>query len=295
MKPMSPSSPTTASASDLQRRKADGRAHLNANRISEALAVFTRILQEHPDDLETHLWLGNCYLARHDTAAARQCYARARTLDPQNPAMLRFQRLAQTRLFSSAALRPAKSDTATPPEAPAVELVSPAIAANYPNISRRSNARTQPLPPAVLMESPGPQRGAAAYPPTQAHYLLGLEVFFNARHFVTVNGKAGPIHAHSFRVTVRIRHAAIQPGHEYVLGFGIARELVQSETNQLNDTLLNNLEPYRSDPRLQPTTESLAATIFQRLQEKIPAHLQLESVTVWESPTNSVTYQEVHL
>jgi 6-pyruvoyl-tetrahydropterin synthase len=284
------SSSTKPFSSDLRRRKAEGRALLNANCLAEATEVFTLILQEHPADVETHIWLGNCYLARRDPAKAYQYYARARDLDPQNPIVRRVLRLTGTKgalpdgpHSGSASGR----DGAVIPEAPGAELNLPTAVAN------RSIAKTRPLALSTLISSPRPQNEIShSPPPAQARYLLGLEVFFNARHFVTVDGKAGPIHAHSFRVTVRIRHAAIQPGREYVLGFGNARDLVQSETNQLNDTLLNHLAPYRDNPHLQPTTESLAATIFQRLKQKLTPNLHLESVTVWESPTNSVTYQE---
>jgi 6-pyruvoyl-tetrahydropterin synthase len=125
----------------------------------------------------------------------------------------------------------------------------------------------------------------------RAVYTLGMETFFNARHFVETNGRAGPIHAHSFRVTVKIRQT-IQPGKAYGLGFGEVRAMVQSETNQFNDKLLNQMPPFSTETDLQPTTENLAAVLYQRIRHKLPVNMRLDSITVWESPTNYVTYAE---
>lgn len=125
----------------------------------------------------------------------------------------------------------------------------------------------------------------------RAVYTLGMETFFNARHFVVIEGRAGPVHAHSFRVTVKIRQS-IQAGKAYGLGFGEVRALVQSETTRFNDKLLNQMPPFNAEDDLQPTTENLAAVLYQRIQQKLPAGMRPDSVTVWESPTNYVTYAE---
>lgn len=118
-----------------------------------------------------------------------------------------------------------------------------------------------------------------------------METFFNARHFVVINGRAGTIHAHSFRVTVKIRQS-LQAGMAYGLGFGDVRTLVQSETNQFNDKLLNQIPPFSTEDDLQPTTENVAAVLYQRIRRRLPAGMRPDSVTVWESPTNYVTYAE---
>jgi len=90
---------------------------------------------------------------------------------------------------------------------------------------------------------------------------------------------------------VKIRQI-IQPGKAYGLGFGEVRAMVQSETNQFNDQLLNHLPPFNTEADLQPSTENLAAVLYQRIRQKLPAGLRPDSVTVWESPTNYVTYAE---
>jgi len=125
----------------------------------------------------------------------------------------------------------------------------------------------------------------------RAIYTLGIDVFFNARHCISVNGQCGAIHPHSFRVNVKIHHT-VRPGEQYRLGFAEARSLVQDETARFNDTFLNHVYPFNNGYDLQPTTENLAAVLFQRIRQKLADGLRLESVTIWESPTSYVTYME---
>ena len=82
-------------ATDLQTRKTLGRAHLNANRLQEALEIFAGILREHPDDVETHLLLGDWYLASGDASTARDLYRRAHELAPDQADIAQRLSLAQ--------------------------------------------------------------------------------------------------------------------------------------------------------------------------------------------------------
>jgi glycosyltransferase involved in cell wall biosynthesis len=72
---------------ELKVRKILGRTYLNENKLSEALEIFVKILMDYPDDLETILILGSFYLAGGDGKTARQLYARAQQLDPDNKAI----------------------------------------------------------------------------------------------------------------------------------------------------------------------------------------------------------------
>ena len=46
--------------------------------------IFSKILLDYPDDLETLLILGNCYLASGDGKTAKKLYLQAQNLDPEN-------------------------------------------------------------------------------------------------------------------------------------------------------------------------------------------------------------------
>jgi 6-pyruvoyl-tetrahydropterin synthase len=152
----------------------------------------------------------------------------------------------------------------------------------------RVNGHTQPLNGGHSTQA---QTAPAQTASRRAIFTLGMEVFFNSRHFVTIDGRPGRVHPHSYRVTVKIRQS-LQPGQAFGLAFHEVRDLVQSETNRFNDKILNDLAPFNTRADLQPTTENLAAVIYQQVQPRLPAELRLDSVTVWESPTNYVTYEE---
>ncbi len=69
---------------ELKVRKIIGRTYLNENRLAEALDIFSKILLDYPDDLETLLIIGNCYLASGDGKTAKKLYLQAQKLDLEN-------------------------------------------------------------------------------------------------------------------------------------------------------------------------------------------------------------------
>ena len=68
----------------LEIRKSLGKAHLQVDRIAEALEVYAGILQDYPEDLETYMVLGDCYLASGDAASAIRLYQQAQCLSPED-------------------------------------------------------------------------------------------------------------------------------------------------------------------------------------------------------------------
>jgi tetratricopeptide (TPR) repeat protein len=88
---------------DLESRKALGRAHLNADRLQDALQVYSSIMREYPEDVEARLFLGDCYLAGGDGETARNLYEQARALDPTYPEIENRLRLAATLLSGRSA------------------------------------------------------------------------------------------------------------------------------------------------------------------------------------------------
>lgn len=62
-----------------------GLAFLTAHRYSEALQVLFDLLRLEPDDQDTLLRLGDCYLAGGDVSAAEVFYRQAESLLPESP------------------------------------------------------------------------------------------------------------------------------------------------------------------------------------------------------------------
>ena len=69
---------------ELKVRKVLGKTYLNENHLADALDVFSKILADYPDDLETLQILGNFYLASGDGKTAKSIYLHAQKLDPEN-------------------------------------------------------------------------------------------------------------------------------------------------------------------------------------------------------------------
>ena len=80
---------------ELKVRKILGKTYLNENRLADALEIFSKILMDYPDDLETLHILGNFYLASGDGKTARKIYMRALQLDPNNRVIQRQVVLAE--------------------------------------------------------------------------------------------------------------------------------------------------------------------------------------------------------
>jgi 6-pyruvoyltetrahydropterin/6-carboxytetrahydropterin synthase len=125
-------------------------------------------------------------------------------------------------------------------------------------------------------------------PPDGSGYDLALDVFFNARHFVVMEGHKSPEHAHSYRMRVRCQSRTLSSDDQAVIGYHILNARVDDILQVYNNALLNELPPFR---KLQPTTEVLAAVTFQQLEHMLSDLLiRLISVTIWEAPTKAITY-----
>lgn len=130
---------------------------------------------------------------------------------------------------------------------------------------------------------------AVLHPPSNSSYELTIDEFFNATHFVRINGNTGPVHAHSYRLRVRCFSRALSLENQVVVGYQVLVKRVVSLVGAYNGHLLNDLPPFHN---LQPTTENLVGVIFlqlERMLEDLP--ITLASITLWEAPTKAITYE----
>ncbi len=80
---------------ELKVRKILGRTYLNENRLAETLDIFSKILVDYPEDLETLLILGNFYLASGDGRTAKTLFLRAKVVEPGNKSVERQIAMAE--------------------------------------------------------------------------------------------------------------------------------------------------------------------------------------------------------
>ena len=94
-------------------------------------------------------------------------------------------------------------------------------------------------------------------------------------------------HGHNYELIVSVK-GEIDPLTGYVMDMKILKDLIKSEVEDAFDHKNLNLQvPEFKD--LNPTAENIAVVIWNKLHQKLDAHLEL-SITLYETPRNFVTY-----
>ena len=129
---------------------------------------------------------------------------------------------------------------------------------------------------------------AVLRPPLGDKFEIVVDIFFNASHFVINKGYKGPVHSHAYRFQAKCISQRLTDQDQVVVGYEHLRDRMRTLAQAYNNQLLNDLPPFE---RLQPTTENLTAILFQQLDRMLKSiHISLSNVTIWESPTESITY-----
>lgn len=125
------------------------------------------------------------------------------------------------------------------------------------------------------------------YQPDPSHeyvYEVGVIDFFNARH--AMDGR--PAHAHSWKVEVQVRRPRYL-GEQTLVRFAQVRDRVRQLLARYEDRFLNEIPPFTFQ---EPTVENLVAYLFEQLdQEFRGTQVTLYALTIWDSPTNYVTFR----
>jgi len=119
-------------------------------------------------------------------------------------------------------------------------------------------------------------------------YQVSVEQHFDAAHFLRgYHGKCEALHGHRFRVVVKVTASRVD-------NIGIAYDFVELKRHlngiisRFDHTCLNDIPPF---DKINPSSENIAATIYNKLQTKLTeAPVSISSVEVWESPQSGVAY-----
>jgi 6-pyruvoyltetrahydropterin/6-carboxytetrahydropterin synthase len=119
-------------------------------------------------------------------------------------------------------------------------------------------------------------------------YQVSVEQHFDAAHFLRgYRGKCEALHGHRFRVVIKA-------GASRLDGIGIAYDFTELKRHlgdiisRFDHTCLNEVPPF---DKMNPSSENIAATIYNELQPKLAgAPVVISSVEVWESPQTGVAY-----
>jgi len=114
-------------------------------------------------------------------------------------------------------------------------------------------------------------------------YEIAVIDFFNARH--AIGGEAP--HSHSWKVEAKIRRQRFL-GEQMLIGVDETRQILRKLFKKYEDRFLNDIPPFTFQ---EPSAENLVTYLFERLDKAFHGtDAQLHSLTIWESPTNYVTY-----
>jgi len=118
-------------------------------------------------------------------------------------------------------------------------------------------------------------------------YRVSVEQHFDAAHYLRgYQGKCEKLHGHRFKVVVSLKAAALNEtglAYDFVELKGHLGEIL----TQFDHTCLNDVPPF---DKLNPSSENIAATVYDQLKGRLPGEVSLSSVEVWESPQSCVTY-----
>lgn len=118
-------------------------------------------------------------------------------------------------------------------------------------------------------------------------YKVSVEQHFDAAHYLRdYHGKCENLHGHRFKVVVTLKAEKLNE-------IGLAYDFAELKCHmgeilaQFDHTCLNDVSPF---DKLNPSSENIAAAIYDQLKPRFSGEVTLDSVEVWESPQSCVTY-----
>jgi 6-pyruvoyltetrahydropterin/6-carboxytetrahydropterin synthase len=119
-------------------------------------------------------------------------------------------------------------------------------------------------------------------------YQVSVEGHFDSAHFLRdYGGKCENLHGHRFKVVVSLKAAKLNK-------IGLAYDFVELKRHlgevlaRFDHTSLNEVPPF---DKINPSSENIAAEIYEQLKGRFSGGVTLSSVEVWESPESCVTYR----
>lgn len=113
-------------------------------------------------------------------------------------------------------------------------------------------------------------------------YEISIIDFFNSRHAIGEE----PAHSHSWKVEVKIRRPRYL-GEQTLVSIADTRRILRRLFARYEDAFLNDIPPFTFQ---EPSAENLVTYLFEQLDKEFRGtDVALHALTIWESPTNSVT------
>ncbi|SFC13669.1 6-carboxytetrahydropterin synthase QueD [Clostridium uliginosum] len=138
-------------------------------------------------------------------------------------------------------------------------------------------------------------------------YILKAEHSFDSAHFLAkYEGKCGNIHGHRWKVEIEVQSETLVKGGQLdgmVIDFGDLKRDVKDMVDYYDHALIIEQGTMREETlncikqdgfktievNFRPTAENFAAFFFKTMKDK---GYNINRSTVYETPTNSATYEE---
>ena len=122
-----------------------------------------------------------------------------------------------------------------------------------------------------------------------AVYRVYIETHFAAAHQLHgYKGLCRDLHGHTWKVRVGISTDRINDiGISF--DFKDLKEITNKVLESLDHHYINDVPPFDKE---NPTAENLSRYIHDEIKKRIPKHVRMTDVTVWESDSYSVSYSE---
>jgi len=122
----------------------------------------------------------------------------------------------------------------------------------------------------------------------QGTYTLTIKDHFDAAHaLVGYPGECRELHGHTWDVEASVSGTELDEVG-IVYDFKDLKADLASIICEFDHGYLNDMPPF---DRINATAENLARVIYERLEALLPDHVDLEEISVWESPLAKLTYR----
>lgn len=118
-------------------------------------------------------------------------------------------------------------------------------------------------------------------------FELSVETDFSAAHNLReYKGQCEKLHGHNWKVQIILKAEKLDT-LGMVIDFREAKSIIGEIINTFDHVYLNELPDFKV---LNPTTENLSKAIYDKLESSLPAGVNVDRVTTWESEGCGATY-----
>lgn len=120
-------------------------------------------------------------------------------------------------------------------------------------------------------------------------FRLSVETTISAAHYLKgYEGPCSDLHGHNWRIVAEVESGQLNEVG-MVIDFKDLSDILRDTARRYDHVTLNQIEPF---DRINPTAEHISRLIFTEMQGRLPEHVRMSRVSVWETEKCLVEYYE---